>query len=463
MAKRYIGIELDGRTARLALLTEEGGDLKLDLRKDEYATPEEARLVLADLTGGARPLGDHLVAALPAGSGFTRCLRFPFKERSKLEAVLLSELDSQVPTSLDNHTCAMQPPRELEEGYAVDAAAVSNDAIEALLEHFPDPAQHPRRIGLLPHGLAAGLAEKDGLLVYCGRQETEVALIADGRVIEFRLLPASDGIGEEERVRFVLTQLLQLERIAGSRDLPLWVCGSEVSESFLSSLREAGREAADPEISFSDQEISAEFIPAVLLAQAEKKATKQGGFNFRTGSYAPRGQLEMMKKKLVAAAVLLVLCLLVLGGTGYFNYQSKATQASLLKQQLEDVYRQTIPNAKTIVDVPLQMQSHLKELKQQALLLGVGGRVTALSSLEALSSLIGRDIKNDLKEMTYSGDQIKLDGYTDSFDSVNRITQAIGKSPLFGNVEISEAKMAANGGRVDFQLQIELSKMGGAQ
>ena len=119
-----------------------------------------------------------------------------------------------------------------------------------------------------------------------------------------------------------------------------------------------------------------------------------------------------------------------------------------------------MPTAKVVVDVPLQLRSRYQELQQQALLLGVGGQGTALNVLQTLSSLIDGGIKSDLQEMVYSGDQVRLDGYTDSFDSVNRITQGLKTSKLFSKVEISEAKMAADGGRVDFQLQIDLVQAG---
>ncbi|HKJ04102.1 MAG TPA: type II secretion system protein GspL [Geopsychrobacteraceae bacterium] len=462
MAKRYIGIDLDGETARVALLMEDGGKTSLVLRKKNYETPENAREVLNELIEGTRALGDHLVTALPAGVGLFRRLSFPFKEKSKLVAVLPSELDSKVPISLVNHVCAMLPPREKEGSYLVDAAAVDSQAIEALLENFSEPAQHPRRIDLMPYALVGGLNAEDGLVAYCAYQETVVALVLDGCVVESRLLPNVDGVDEEEIARFVISNLQQLERTAGLPDLPFWACGSAVTEELLNYWRDAGRISVAPELSLEEQDIPAEYLPAVLLALSEKRSARLSGFNFRIGSYAPQGQMEMMKKKLAAAAVLLLLCVMVLGGSSYFDYHNKARKANLLNQQLEEVFRQTIPEASSVFDVPLQMQSHLKQLREQALLLGVGGQVNALNALQALSSLIDEDLTNDLKELSYNGDQIKIDGYTGSFDSVNQITQALGKSPIFSKVEISDAKMAADGSRVDFQLQIDLSKSGGA-
>ena len=70
--------------------------------------------------------------------------------------------------------------------------------------------------------------------------------------------------------------------------------------------------------------------------------------------------------------------------------------------------------------------------------------------------------KFDFVPMGYNGETIRLDGYTDSFEAVNRITQALNKSPLFSYVEISEARMAADGSRVDFQLKIDLIESGGS-
>lgn len=460
MAKRYIGIDLDGETVRVALLNVEGGQVRLELLKRGYADAEEARQAIDDLTDGTRPLGDHLVSVIPARDGFIRSLNFPFKERSKLSAVLAAELESQVPVGLGQYSCAMLPPREQSDGtYQVGAAAVRNDTIEGLLAHFPDPFQQPRRLGLVPHALAGGLGEVDGLLVCCSRLETVVALLQAGEVEEFRLLPTGDGLTEADICAFLLAQLPLLQHRSGRADLPVWVCGAAASDEVLQTLDAEGYPQSVPTFPFA-AEVPREFLPAVLLAQAERLGGRHGGFNFRSGPYAPRGQLELMKKKLAAAVVLLLLCGLALGGNSYFAYQRKAEQAELLKQQLEERFRQTLPAAKVIVDVPLQLRSHLQELQQQALLLGVGNQGTALGALESLSRLLPPEMKVDVQELSYNGELLRLDGYTDSFDSVNRISQVLGNSPRFRSIEISEAKMTADGGRVDFQLQIELQSLG---
>lgn len=463
MSKRFIGIDLEGTEARVAILTTTPGRIKVELDKRSYQSPEEAAAVIAEMLGGEVALGDRLVTALPARVGLFRRLRFPFRERSKINATLPLELGSRLPLPLEEHLISFLPARAREKDYEVDAVVVNRLEVDDLLTHFPDPLQNPRRIDYFPFALLPVLEQREGVLIYCRRLEVVVALIYDGMIWDYRLLPGTSESAETDILDFISNQISQLENAIGQTDLPLWIMGAGVTEYIASELRNTGRSILNPAEDVFGDDLSFEMAPAALLALGELRTRKKDVLlNFRKGEFAARGQLEIFRAKLVLAAVMLTLVLVGTAVTMHLGYLQKKRTENSYKQQLQLAFKQTMPPNTPLVDAPLQIASRLKELQKQVQLFGARGQGAA-TVLQTLSSQIDRKIKVDMDEFTYSSDEAKIAGVTDSFDSVNRIAEHLGKNRLFKKVEISNAKLASDNSRVQFELQLKLSGNGGGQ
>ncbi len=455
MSKRFIGIDLEGTDVRVAILTATPGKIDVELDKRTYDTPQAAAEAIKEMLGGKISLGDRLVTALPCRVGLFRRLRFPFREKNKIEAALPLELKSLLPISLEEHAISFFPPRAREDDYEVDAVVVNNREIEDLLTYFPDPEQNPRRIDLFPFALLPVFCEKDGILIYCRRLEVVVALVYDGMVRDYRLLPGTSELSEEEVFDFIANQVSQLENTIGYEDLPLWIIGAGVTEELLVILYQTNRTILTPAEDVFGGEVSCEMAPAALLALTEmREAKKTGQLNFRQGEFSARGQLEVFRTKIVAVALLLFL--VIVGGalTMHLGYLQKTDEENRLKQQMVKVFRKVMPASTTIVDVPLQMESQLKDLQKQVQLFGLGGH-GAVTVLQSLSSDIDRDIRVDLQGFNYDSDEVRLSGNADSFESVDHITEKLRKNYLFSHVEIVGAKLAADNSQVDFELQLK--------
>ena len=144
----------------------------------------------------------------------------------------------------------------------------------------------------------------------------------------------------------------------------------------------------------------------------------------------------------------------------HLAYLQKSREHAQLKQQMSQVFRQTMPPGTTVVDVPLQLQSHLNELQQQVQLFGFSGQGAA-TVLQTLSSQISPELTVDLQEFNYSNDTIRLVGNTDSFETVNQIAEQLGRNRTFSQVEITDAKLATDSSQIDFELQLQL--VGGSE
>ncbi len=455
MSKRFIGIDLEGTDIRVAILTAAPGKIDIELEKRSHDTPEDAAEAIKEMLGGKITLGDRLVTALPCRVGLFRRLRFPFREKNKIEAALPLELKSQLPISLEEHLVSFLPPRAREDDYEVDAVVVNKREVAELLTYFPDPEQNPRRIDLFPFALLPILSEQDGVLVYCRRLEVVVALVYDGMIRDYRLLPGTSELNETEIFDFIATQVSQLENAIGHEGLPLWITGAGVTEELLVILYKTDRTLLTPAEDVFGDEVSSEMAPAALLALAEMREEKKSAqLNFRQGEFAARGQLETFRSKLVA--VILLMLFVIVGGalTMHLGYLQKTREEHALKQQIIGIFQQVMPAGTTIVDVPLQFEGQLKDLRKQIQLFGLGGHGAA-TVLQSLSSSIDRDLRVDFQEFNYNNDGAHLSGNADSFESVNQIAEKLKANPLFNQVEIKGAKLAADNSQVDFELQLK--------
>ena len=126
-----------------------------------------------------------------------------------------------------------------------------------------------------------------------------------------------------------------------------------------------------------------------------------------------------------------------------------------------DVYRSLFPEATTIVDVPLQLRSVIRDLQEKGSLI-TGGHASALAVLKEISRL--PDLATvEFQEFAMSNEEVKLTGRTASFEAVNQMAGALGKSPLFSKVQVSDAKMSLDGSRIDFRLLLSLVNPGAEQ
>lgn len=456
MAKRFIGIDLEGSDVRVAVLTAAAGKIDVVLDKRQYESPEGATEAITEMLGGKITLGDRLLTALPCRVGLFRRMRFPFREKNKIEAALPLELSAQLPIPLSEHLISSLSPQARENDYEVDAVVVNKLEVDELLQHFPEPEQNPRAIDLFPFALLPVLAERDGVLVYCRRLEVVVALVYDGVIWDYRLLPGTSELEDDEVFDFISHQVGQLENSIGVEGLPLWVIGAGVTEKLLMMLYKTNRTLLSPAEEVFGDELSCEMAPAALLALVEMRRNKKTvQLDFRKDEFSARGQLEIFRTKLIVAAFLFFMVLVGGALTMHMGYLKKTRTEKALKQQMTSIFKQVIPAGTTIVDVPIQMKAQQSDLQQQVQLFGLGGQGAA-TLLQTLSNSIDRDIRIDVDEFNYTNKEVRLSGNADSFDAVNQIAERLGDNRLFSGVEIADAKLAADSGLVNFELQIKL-------
>ena len=455
MSKRFIGVDLEGAEVRVALLQMVAGKIKVEFRRQEYETVEESRAALQEILAGRTALTDRMVTALPARVGLFRRLNFPFREKRKIEAALPLSLSAQLPVSLEDKLVSFLPPRPCDNDYEVDTVVVNKLEVADLLEHFPDADQNPGRIDIFPFALLPALGDQDGMLIYCRRVEVVVALIIQGRIEDYRLLPGTSEMKDEELFDFISQQVSQLEYAAEQKEMPLWVMGAGVTEPLYDYLQQAGRTmlALAPEV--FEPELSREMAPAALLALAELRSSKAGQLNFRREEFAARGELEMVRPKLIVAGILLLLILFGGAASMHMNYLQKAAEQERMAAQINRIFREVVPTG-AVVDIPLQMESLRQQLRTDVQMLGLDGR-GAVAVLRELSAAISTDLRVEMQDFNYTADETRIAGSAESFDAVNQIAEVLAARQLFREVTITNARLAADNVRVDFEMRLTVA------
>ena len=127
--------------------------------------------------------------------------------------------------------------------------------------------------------------------------------------------------------------------------------------------------------------------------------------NLLQGKYQPVSQTAHLWRpwRLTAALLLLLGCVEI--GRLALDYRQLEQQSQVLNQQIEQIYRQTFPQAQKIVNPRVQMEQQLNELKGKAKNTQAGNFLILLNQL---SPTLVKVNSLNLKEITYQSGKLEL-------------------------------------------------------
>lgn len=123
---------------------------------------------------------------------------------------------------------------------------------------------------------------------------------------------------------------------------------------------------------------------------------------------------------------------------------------------MRTIYLQTFPGSTLPpgVQVATLMQGKIKELRRKGDVFGTTAQGSPLKLLQEISKRMPTDLDVTIRELNYTAEGIRMNGFTTSFDAVNKVARSLQQSPLFAEAKISDAKMSLDGKRVDFNLSL---------
>ena len=199
--------------------------------------------------------------------------------------------------------------------------------------------------------------------------------------------------------------------------------------------------------------------PALMgnaLALALRDPKQDQGFNFRKDEFEKKKHYFGSKKEIRKAAVFLIIlfCFLAadIGVDYYFLKQRHAT----LDQKITEIFKETFPDIKRIVDPVKQMKVEINKIKASAVSRpSTGGNNTVLALLKDISKLIPKSLDIRIARMVIDLSSVRISGSTDTFNTVDKIKNSLESSECFSAATISSAKLDRTGNKVEFEIKLE--------
>ena len=211
-----------------------------------------------------------------------------------------------------------------------------------------------------------------------------------------------------------------------------------------------------------NEDIARSWNPALMdsaLALALRDNTQGLGFNFRKDEFEIRKKYFRLKKEIRKVAVFFIVILSLLCADLGVDYYFLKKRYRMLDKQITEIFRQTFPGVKRIVDPVQQMMVKINEIKKSALSLpGISGEQKVLDLLRDISLRVPESMDVRVLRLVVDPEGVQIKGETDTFNTVDIIKKGLEPSEYFSAVTITSANLDRSGKRVKFEIKLQRAK-----
>jgi general secretion pathway protein L len=192
------------------------------------------------------------------------------------------------------------------------------------------------------------------------------------------------------------------------------------------------------------------------LALALRDAKKGRNFNFRQEEFQIKTQFVKLKKELIHASVFLIIIGILLAVNLGIDYVDLKKRTADLDSRVKDIFSQTFPEVKNIVEPMHQMKTKIEDLKKSSgASPGMNSNMKVLDLLADISERVAKDLKIKVDRMVVDQDGIQIKGTTDTFNTVDSIKKGLEESSLYRDVVIASANLDRSGNEVRFEIKMQ--------
>lgn len=442
-------------------------------------------------------LKDHpTFVAIPDDLISFRNVALPFRDEKKIRQALPFEVEGTLPYPVEDLVFDFVPTRD-RLGGTVLAASIRRDDLSRCLESLRSNGIDPEVLEVGGSALASWLADRPGtpdhfLVLEGGRAGQRMVLclsrgIALIRSFVIRASAPPDGDREEGGVGRKADLSMRditpfITALCGEvhRTLHAFMVGEGTAERpervfFTGELLAAPQTGdlltrwlempAEPIDVGRDRRIrmeaavAADWEPALMngaLSLLLRNPAKRRGFNFRRNEFAKAKPYQQIRKAAPKAGIFLFLFLSLLAADLIIDTYSLTREYQLLDQEIQAVFRQTLPQVTRIVDPVQQLRVAVEEMKRASLSRPAGRPETGvLDLLREISARIPPAVHARMERLVVDPETVRLSGRTDAFNDVDRIKNELAEGKMFGSVAITSANLDRNGKQVQFEIAIE--------
>lgn len=189
--------------------------------------------------------------------------------------------------------------------------------------------------------------------------------------------------------------------------------------------------------------------------------------NFRKGEFGFTGDVEKLGGSM--RRVIIVLGLIVALALGHFTikYYSLKSRLNKVQDDVASLVMQALPNTpkrsiKTTTAALSMIKGKEVELSDRIDKLGATMGLSPLDIMVEISKVLPsrKDIRLDVTNLSITQNRATFSGTTDTFESVDRIKQALEKSPLLRNVTAGNVRKGIKG-EIKFDVAMEVGEKEG--
>lgn len=423
-----------------------------------------------------------------------RNLTLPFADSKTISRILPLEMQDNIPIRIDRLHIDALVTRINRQKSQIIAAMVDRELLTATLEQLARLQITPQTISV--SGLATALrilhspaAPAEFLLLDISLQGVLLILGREGRIDVIRPLIFDAGLqagfqlsADQQSIQALrpehitdsvtnlcaaVRQTLQSLFYTGSPTI--FLCGplatvAEINTQIQSGLGPVCQLITTllPEDDCSLLSSPGHPLHAAILVDAINSGWQQAkrwkDFNFRKGEFALKKTFVAGRR--LALILLLPLALAGLVGIGLLwrSQRQLTSQEQELNQQIQSIFRETLPEVTRIVDPIQQLQVKIKETGQGATD-QQDATLPALSVLRILTEIsagIPASLDVHLARFMVDDTGIRIKGSTDTFNTVDAIKKGLEQSTAFSAVEISSANLDPKNSRIRFEMKLTI-------
>jgi type II secretory pathway component PulL len=142
----------------------------------------------------------------------------------------------------------------------------------------------------------------------------------------------------------------------------------------------------------------------------------------------------------------------------FYELNTLENENQLLNQQVRDVFVQTLPEEKKIVNELAQMNEKLEAVRAEYNIFaaGLSEQILPLKLLQDLSEKITPDQNVRIYDISIVPQSMRLVGVVASFESVDNLTSLLRQIPEFNEIELQNIDVDPQSGGVRFTLSITM-------
>jgi Tfp pilus assembly PilM family ATPase len=505
MAESILGLDISSHTIKAVLFNPKGitGGRIIAFRSLDIDACGGMEPAIKKLTEDKRFSDTTCLISLPPADVMFRQVSLPFHDDNKIRKTLAFELEPLIPQAIDEVIADyLTIPRD---GLLV--AALAKKSIREWIEKVEGNLGKVSIIDISSTVLASQIlggktSPACGIILDIGLSSTAATFYENGAIVQIRSL-AFGG----EHITSALAEDLSVERDTAEQmkiktDYPASCAAVDaVCRHFCSELKNTieymrlnsslqnepahmtltgGGSLFVPlqkalETSFSlplevldfirlkqleiDEAIRREYPPQIMntaIALALRSFAGRKSFNFRQGEFAAKNVRFNLKGQLKWAAVIAGVIFLLGIVNQILDYSLKTKSLNVIKKQITLIFEKDSPETKVMVDPVQQLKTKLAEDKKTFGFYKGDTGITVLNLLKEISSLVPPSLDIVITNLSYENSAVSIKGEAKKTDDISAVRNELLKSRYFKEVTMGSTSLAKDGGKVDFDLRIEL-------